>query len=130
MADDNDNTSKRFENFGVWQTAHDLVIQTHRLTSLFDPLSRDLRDRLVDAAHLVTKAFVEGYNRREADKKLEFYEISRDATFVYQDVLLTARDLNLFTEHEEDYSRLLDLTIESRKRITGLIKRYRDISRS
>ncbi len=121
--------SKRFEDFGVWQSAHELVVTTHRLTSIFDPTSGDMRDRLVNAAHEISKTLVQGYNRRDPKMKLEFYEASRDATFIYQDVLLTAKDLSLFADKQEDFDKLLDLTIESRKRVTGLIKKYREIAR-
>ncbi len=122
-------SSKRFEDFGVWQSAHELVVTTHRLTSIFDPNTGDMRDRLVDAAHEVSKTLVQGYNRKDPKKKLEFYEASRDATFVYQDILLTARDLSMFADKQEDFDKLLDLTLESRKRVTGLIKKYREIAR-
>lgn len=125
----NQSETKHFEDFEVWQEAHKLVVDTHRLTSIFDQLNLEIRNLLINTSQNITKFIVHGFNNRNPNDKFDSYDSALSASYAYHDALLTARDIGAFSDNKADFDSLLEQTISTRRRIVGLVKKYRELSK-
>lgn len=108
----------------VWQKAHGLVLQTYKLTANF-PKSEmfSLTSQMRRSAVSVTSNIAEGFARRGAKEKVQFYFQAKSSLVELQSQLEIAKDLKYIDKVEFD-----DLEIsagEVHKMISGLIKSQR-----
>lgn len=112
---------KSFTDLVAWRNAHGLVLDIYKLTACFPPeeiyaLISQMRRSVVS----VTSNIAEGFSRRTAKEKMQFYFIAIGSLTELQNQLLIAKDLNYLTQN--DFKRLAQLTIMINKLINGLIK--------
>jgi len=115
---------KRFEGLEAWKKNHELVVKVYQVTREFSDKDISLAKDLQNSARFITQSIVEGYNRRSPKDKYSYYARARDASFIFQDLLLTARDLNVFTNGYAQYEDLLDTLISGRRVINGLVESF------
>jgi four helix bundle protein len=86
--------SKTFEQVGVWQKAHDLVLLTYKMTTKFPReelfgLTSQLRRAIVS----VPANIAEGYIKRSRNDKARFYNIAEGSLEECRYYFILARDL-------------------------------------
>jgi four helix bundle protein len=86
--------SKTFEDVGVWQKAHALVLAVYRFSATFPPHETfGLRSQLRRSAISVPANFAEGFRKRGHSDKVRFYNIAQGSLEESRYYLMLARDL-------------------------------------
>ena len=86
--------SRTFEEVGVWQKAHALVLAIYRFSATFPQHETfGLRSQLRRSVTSVPANFAEGFKKRGYSDKLRFYNIAQGSLEESRYYLLLARDL-------------------------------------
>ncbi len=118
-----------FTDLETWKVAHELVIDTYRVTDLFPPKEQfGLTSQIRRAAISITSNIAEGFSRYSYADKLRFYYMSRGSLSEAQNQLIVAKDLKYITE--ELFDALWIKSQRASALLNGLIKSTAGLSRS
>lgn len=112
---------KSFTDLIAWKEAHKLVLNLYKLTSTF-PIREtySLVDQMRRCTVSISSNIAEGFSRRGAKEKIQFYYMSLGSLTELQNQLLIAKDIGYLKD--EDFKRLAEQTVLVSKLINGLIK--------
>lgn len=106
--------TQRFDQVGVWQKAHALVLKIYEMTASF-PKSETygLVSQIRRAAVSVPANFAEGYKRRGRTDKARFMNIAQGSIEEVRYYLILSQDLGYVQSEQimqqlEEVSRMLD----------------------
>lgn len=110
-----------FTDLIAWQKGHALVLMVYRVTLTF-PRNEAfcLIDQMRRCAVSITSNIAEGFSRRGAKEKIQFYYMALGSTTELQNQLLIARDLGYLIQKQ--FNELASQTVEVHKLLNGLIK--------
>ncbi len=108
-----------FRDLIVWQEAHKLVLLVYVATRSF-PASElySLTDQIKRSAVSVTSNIAEGFGKRTAKEKIQFYTTSRASLIELQNQILIARDVSFLPP--EKFSEVANQSVKVHKLLNGL----------
>jgi four helix bundle protein len=107
-----------FRELRVWQNAHQLVLETYRLTQRFPSEERyGLTQQMRRAAVSVAANIVEGHRRKSRQEFLRFLDIAHGSLDELKYYFLLAQDLQYAKESIESVSSLVE---DVSKMLSGL----------
>lgn len=111
---------RTFTDLHVWKIAHQFVLDVYRASGSFPSneqfgLTSQLRRSVVS----VTSNIAEGFGRRSAKDKVQFYFISLGSLFEAQNQLIIANDVGYLSM--EDRQRLFQKVEDIRRLLHGFI---------
>jgi len=110
-----------FKKLKVWQKAHLMSLDIHRVTGqIREAKYAALKSQMGRAAMSVPTNIVEGSGQQSAREFSRFLRISLNSTTELEYHLLAARDLGAL--RASDYLTLLTQVIEVRKMLYGLLR--------
>jgi|SRR3989344_3891348 len=88
-----------FTDLNVWREGHRLVIMVYEITKMFpkDELF-GLVSQMRRAAVSITSNIAEGFSRRSAKEKIQFYAMAHGSLTELQNQILVARDVHYLNE--------------------------------
>jgi len=114
-------TIKSFTDLEVWRVGHALVLDVYRLTKSFPREEQfGLISQMRRAAVSITSNISEGFSRRSAKEKIQFYHMSLGSLTELQNQLLIAKDLRYLSN--SSFVQSVQKIIQVNKLIHGLIK--------
>lgn len=120
-------TIKSFSGLKSWQEAHKLVIMIYKLTEQFpDNEQFGLTNQIRRAAVSITSNIAEGFSKKSAKEKRQFYRTAISSLAEVQNQLLISRDVLYISQ--KDFENVSEQTITARKLINGLIKSAQNYS--
>ena len=110
-----------FFDLYAWQEGHKLVLMVYELVKKF-PRNEQyaLSDQLRRCVVSVTSNVAEGFSRRTARDKIQFYSISLGSITELQNQIVIARDVGFCTR--EECGKVMDQSIVVHKLVRGLLK--------
>ena len=112
------NPARKFEDLAVWKKSHGLVIEVYKLTKNFPDDERfGLISQMRRASVSVAANIVEGFKRRGARDKINFYNISQSSLSELRYYLILSEDL----KYSPKLETLEFLCEEISKMLHGLI---------
>lgn len=124
METNNKKTIKSFTDLNAWREGHRLVLNIYKVIKSFPSNERfGLSNQLSRAAVSITSNIAEGFTRRTAKEKIQFYRMALGSLTEIQNQLLIAKDTGLIdiitfkkiAEHSVTVSKLLAGLIKSAK---------------
>lgn len=110
-----------FTDLVAWQKGHEQVLSIYRTTKGFPKEERfGIVDQIRRCAVSITSNIAEGFSRKSAKEKIQFYHISLGSITELQNQLLISRDVGYITASECDV--LFEKARETQKLIRGLLK--------
>jgi four helix bundle protein len=110
-----------FTDLVAWQKSHKLVLSIYTVTKTFPTEEKfGLIDQVRRAAVSITSNLAEGFSRKSAKEKIQFFHVSLGSLTELQNQLLIARDVKYITV--EECETLFEQARESQKLIRGLLK--------
>lgn len=113
-----------FRDLIAWQKAHELVLKTYKVVGDF-PVSEKfaLSDQMKRAVVSITSNIAEGFSRKTAKDKAQFYQTALGSLTELESQILVAFDLHYVNKNVCDD---LDVSIlETSRLLNGLIKATR-----
>lgn len=111
-----------FTDLIAWQEGHKLVLMIYDLTKSFPNEELfGLISQMKRAAVSITSNIAEGFGRRTAKDKIQFYKISIGSLLEIQNQLIISRDLKCI--NSDTFQKALDLSITVNKIACGLINK-------
>ena len=111
-----------FKRLKVWEKAHSLAVQTHQLaTEIREPYQSALRSQMTRASASIPTNIVEGSRQASNKEFARFLRYSMNSASELEYHFILARDIGATPEEISD--SLIDLTIEVRKMLYGLLAR-------
>lgn len=96
----------RFEQLGVWQAAHKLVLQVYKITEGLPSSQRfGLISQLQRAAVSVPANIAEGFKRRTRPDKVHFYNMAQSSLEELRYYFILCRDLGYKLERDSVASK-------------------------
>ena len=93
---------KSFEDLGVWQKAHALVLSVYQTAKGFPKDERfGLTSQLKRSAVSVPANIAEGFTRRSLKDKIHFYNIAQASLQETKYYLILARDLKFLDKYDD-----------------------------
>lgn len=117
----------KFTDLIVWQEGHKLVLMIYKVTKEFPDWERfALANQLIRAVVSFTSNIAEGFARKSAKDKANFYNTAQTSLIEVQNQLLIARDVG----HIDNicFTKVANQTVTCHKLIIGLIKATRNSS--
>lgn len=110
-----------FTDLKAWQESHKLVIFIYKITNEF-PTSEQfgLTNQLRRASVSISSNIAEGFSRKSAKEKSQFYSMGLSSLTEVQNQILVARDIEYISK--DQFNQAAELTVTISKLITGLIK--------
>lgn len=117
---------KSFTDLKVWQEAHILVIEVYKTVKGF-PREEifGLTSQMKRASVSITSNIAEGFSRRSAKEKIQFYSIAHGSLTELQNQLLIARDVGYI--NEDRFKKFSQQTIIAHKLLNAFIRTTRDL---
>ncbi|HEV2396879.1 MAG TPA: four helix bundle protein [Candidatus Sulfotelmatobacter sp.] len=113
-----------FKDLKVWQKAHQMTLNTYRVTSRFPKEELyGLTSQLRRAAASVGANIAEGCGRRSENEMCRFLQIARGSASETEYHLLLAKDLHFLAE--EDFRTLTGNADEVQRMLTSLMQTIR-----
>ncbi len=110
-----------FTGLIAWQEAHKLVLLVYRVTQTFPKEeSFGLTNQLRRAAVSISSNIAEGFSRKSAKEKSQFYRMALGSLTEVQNQILISRDIQYVAKKEFD--DIAQQTVIVSKLINGLIK--------
>ena len=110
-----------FRQLKVWRKAHEMTLDTYRLTAAFPKEEiYGLTSQLRRAAASIGANIAEGCGRRTDGEMYRFLQIARGSASEVEYHVLLARDLHFF--EEKDYQKLAGQADELQRMLTGLMQ--------
>jgi len=115
------NKIKTFKDLIAWKEGHLLVLEIYKITENF-PKSEifGLTNQMRRAAVSITSNIAEGFSRRTAKEKIQFYRTSLGSLTEIQNQLIVSKDLKYITN--DLYEAIDQKTTIIHKLINGLVK--------
>jgi four helix bundle protein len=111
-----------FRKLKVWEKAHSLAVQTHKLaTEIREPYLSTLRNQMTRASASIPTNIVEGSRQASNKEFARFLRYSMNSASELEYHFILARDIEAIPAHTSN--ALIDLTIEVRKMLYGLLAR-------
>ena len=114
-------TIQSFTDLDAWREAHQLVLMIYRSTQSFP---RDeqygLTTQLRRAATSITSNIAEGFSRRSAKEKRQFYSTALASLTEIKNQIILARDVEYMTA--ETFSQTNQQSVRVSKLMNGLLK--------
>lgn len=118
---------RSFTDLEAWKEGHKLVLMTYDLIKKFPPEERfGLADQLRRAVVSVTSNIAEGFGRKSAKEKKQFFTTALTSLTEAQNQFLIAKDVRHITL--EDFRPPAEKTVHVSKLINGLMKTAKDRS--
>jgi four helix bundle protein len=112
---------RSFTDLHAWKEGHDLVKMIYQATKCFPKEETyGLTNQLRRAAVSVTSNIAEGFSRKSAREKRQFFSMALSSLTEIQNQILIAKDVGYMNQKEFDY--LAKQTIRVGKLINGLKK--------
>lgn len=112
---------QRFTDLIAWKEGHRLVLLTYKITGYFPSKEAfALTDQMRRAATSVTSNIAEGFSKKTAKEKIQFYHIALGSLAELQSQAITAKDIEYV--NEQSFNLFYDLSANVSKLINGLIK--------
>lgn len=118
---------RSFTDLDAWKEGHKLVLMTYKITRSFPKeeifsLVNQMRRCVVS----ITSNIAEGFSRKSAKEKEQFYAISRGSLTELQNQLLISRDVGYIGN--ETFQEIANQTVKVQKILSGLTRKVRDFS--
>lgn len=111
----------KFTDLIVWQEGHKLVLMVYKCTKNFPDWERyALSNQLIRAVVSFTSNIAEGFARKSAKDKANFYSMAQTSLIEVQNQILVARDVGHIENSE--FIKIANQTVVCHKLIIGLIK--------
>jgi len=111
-----------FKKLKVWEKSHSLAVRTHKLaTEIREPYLATLRNQLTRASASIPTNIVEGSRQASNKDFARFLRYSMNSASELEYHFILARDIG--ATREDVSETLIDLTIEVRKMLYGLLRR-------
>src|SRR2546423_15461671 len=111
-----------FKKLKVWEKSHSLGVQTHRLaTEIREPYLATLRNQMTRASASIPTNIVEGSRQASNKEFARYLRYSMNSASELEYHFILARDIGATREDISD--TLIDMTIEVRKMLYGLLRR-------
>lgn len=111
-----------FKKLKVWEKSHFLAVQTHKLaTEIREPNHATLRNQMTRASASIPTNIVEGSRQASNKEFARFLRYSMNSASELEYHFILSRDIG--ATPEELSNTLIDLTIEVRKMLYGLLAR-------
>lgn len=118
---------ERFTDLVAWQEGHKLVLAVYKLTADFPQKETfALTDQMRRAAMSITNNIAEGFSRRSAKEKIQFYFMSLGSITELQNQCIIAKDLGYISE--DLFNVINENAILVHKLLFGLIKGLRIVN--
>ena len=112
---------KSFTDLIAWKKGHQLVISIYRVTDNFPQKEIfALTNQMCRCAISITSNIAEGFSRKGAKEKIQFYHMSLGSLTELQNQLLIAKDINYLPRNE--FTKLANQTVEVSKLTNVLIR--------
>jgi four helix bundle protein len=113
-----------FKQLKVWRKAHEMVIETYRVTAAFPKEEMyGLTSQLRRAAASVGANIAEGCGRRSDGEMVRFLQIARGSATEVEYHVLLARDLHFM--EEDDFRTLTRQSDELQRMLTAFMQTVR-----
>ena len=114
---------KTFQDFLVWQKAHQFVLRIYKITKLFPYEEKfGLTSQLRRSASSITANIAEGYKKSRKDF-VRFLDISQGSLEESKNYLILAKDLEYL--QESDFHNLFELSSEVGRMVFALQEKLR-----
>jgi len=112
---------KSFTDLIAWQESHKLALMIYKTTEDF-PREEifGLTNQMRRAAVSITSNIAEGFSRKTAKEKIQFYSIAIGSLTELQNQLVIARDIKYLSK--DNFEKIAKQTILAHKLICGLKK--------
>jgi four helix bundle protein len=108
-----------FTDLKVWQKSHELVLNIYTMTKNFPNEERfGLTQQIRRAAVSVPANITEGFRKRSAKNKINFYNIAQASLDELNYYMILSKDLGFI----KDNKQLMERIYEIAKMLSGLIK--------
>ena len=121
MSMNNGAVIREFSDLHAWKKAHEVVLETYKLTRKFpkDELF-GIINQMRRAAISAESNIAEGFGRNSTKDKQQFYAIPKGSLLELQSQAITAMDLGYCSEKE--YNSLREKILHAVRLISGLIR--------
>ena len=111
----------QFTDLKAWQESHELVKSVYVFVKTLPVEERfGLADQLRRAAISITSNIAEGFSRRNAKEKVQFYYIALGSLTEVQNQLILAKDVGYLSEQK--CNTILEQSVVGQKLLNGLIR--------
>jgi len=118
-----------FIHLDTWREAHQLVLMVYEATKRFPREEMfGLTNQMRRAVVSVSSNVAEGFTRRSALEKAQFYSIAQASNTELQNQLLVARDVGYLKR--EDFPKIANQSVRVGKLISGMIRHVRKSGQS
>ncbi len=115
------NKVRSFTDLNAWKIAHQFVLLIYKVTCKFPKNEQfGITDQLRRASVSVTSNIAEGFSRKTAKEKQQFYRTSLSSMTEIQNQLLICRDVGYL--EKEQFIKLAEQSVRVNKLLHGLIK--------
>lgn len=115
---DMDKKIQRFEDLGVWQKAHKVVLETYKITKDFPGEEKfGLVSQMRRSAVSIAANIAEGFKKRSPRDKVNFYNIAQGSLEELRYYMILAKDL----AYTNDTAAILSVIDEVGKMLHSLI---------
>ena|SRR3989344_9431944 len=112
---------QKFTDLIAWKEGHKLVLFTYKATDNFPKKETfALSDQMRRAALSITSNVAEGFSRKTAKEKIQFYHTALGSLAELQSQIITAKNIDYI--NTEFFNVVNDLSVTVSKLINGLIK--------
>lgn len=120
----NDGESQKilsFTDLNSWKYGHEFVLAIYKLTDTFPVKEQfSLSNQMRRAVVSITSNIAEGFSRKSAREKSQFYSIALGSLTEVQNQLIISKDVGYINIASFDEAVLLSITVS--KLLNGLIK--------
>lgn len=125
VSDDRISKILLFTDLKAWQESHVLVKSVYEFLAALPKEERfGLADQLRRASISITSNIAEGFSRRGAKEKMQFYYIALGSLTEVQNQLILAQDVGYMDEQRRD--KMLEQSVLAQKLLNGLIRSIRE----
>jgi four helix bundle protein len=114
----------KFTDMIAWQEGHKLVLMIYKITKDFpNKETYGLTSQIQRATVSITSNIAEGFTRKSAKEKIQFFKISQGSLVELQNQFLIAKDVKYLSDRK--FTDLAEQTVKVYKLINGLLKATR-----
>ena len=112
---------RHFSDLDAWKEGHKLVLSVYRLSKFFPREEMfGLVSQMRRAAVSITSNIAEGFSRKTAREKIQFYFLALGSVTELQNQCIIARDTGFIAK--DNFQNLFEQLIRIHKIINGLVK--------
>ena len=115
---------QKFTDLIVWQEGHKLVLMIYKMTKSFPNEEKfGLIDQLRRASVSFTSNIAEGFSRKSAKEKTQFYNMAKASMTEIQNQLIIAKDVGYIAK--EVFTEMGQQSVVANKLLSGLLRATR-----